>query len=85
MFKCLCSNRLNYNNGSYEDPPNVRVFASNFGSLDSLIDFSDLLPDTTEVHVDTNRYFVERGYTLDVNVRAAPYDWRLGAGEVNTP
>ena len=60
----------------------MRVFTPNFGSLDSLADFSDLFPDTTEE--DTTRYLVERGYTLDVNVRAAPYDWRLGAGEVNT-
>ena len=78
----LLSNRLGYNNGSYEDPPNVRVFTPNFGSLDSLVDLSDFFPDTTDE--DITKYFVERGYILDVNVKAASYDWRLGAGEVNT-
>ena len=58
----------------------MRAFTSNFGSLDSLIDLSEILPDTTEQDI---KYLVERGYTLDVNVKAAPYDWRLGAGEVN--
>ena len=59
----------------------MSVFSPNFGSLDSLADFSDLFPDTTDQ--DINRYFLERGYTRNVNIRAASYDWRLGAGEAN--
>ena len=74
-------NRLNYNNGSYDDPPNVRVFTPNFGSLDSLANFSDLFPDNTDQEI--NGYFLERGYIRDVNIRTAPYDWRLGAGEAS--
>ena len=79
--KCISTtfliNSLSYNNGSYEDPPNVRVFSPNFGSLDSLVDFSDFFPDDQDI----TGYFLERGYIRDVNLRAASYDWRLGASE----
>lgn len=61
------------------DPPNVKAFVPSFGSLDSLADFSDLFPDMTDK--DINAYFLERGYTRDVNFSAASYDWRLGAGD----
>ena len=30
---------------------------------------------------DFVEYFVKRGYKRGVNIRAAPYDWRLAAGE----
>ena len=57
------------------------MFAPNFGKLDSLADFSDILPDSTDQ--DINEYFLDRGYTKDVSIRAASYDWRLGAGDAN--
>ena len=31
---------------------------------------------------DLVEYLVQRGYTRDVNIRAAPYDWRLNLGTI---
>ena len=74
--------RLNYtNDGQYLDTQDVTVSTVNFGSLSSFADFSDIFPpsdsDDAESIID---YFVDRGYSIDKNLRAAPYDWRLGAG-----
>ena len=65
--------------GRYLDTEGVTVKTSNFGSLSSLVDLSFLYPDSNET-INFVDYFVERGYTADVNIRAAPYDWRLGGG-----
>ena len=53
---------------------------TDFGKLSSSADLSLLLPEFTENDANFVEYFVERGYTIDVNIRAAPYDWRLGGG-----
>lgn len=48
----------------------VSITAAGFGSFSPVEAFmSDFL-----------EYFVDRGYTKDVNVRAATYDWRLSPG-----
>ena len=73
------THRLNNTDNQYLDANDVTVSTENFGSILSIADFSDIFPDDP-----TNgliEYFVERGYTVDVNLRAAPYDWKLGAGK----
>ena len=57
----------------------MTISTENFGSILSVADFSAIfeIDDPTTAMVE---YFVNRGYTVDVNLRAAPYDWRLGAG-----
>ena len=58
----------------------MTISTENFGSISSIADFSDIIDtDPTNGMID---YFVDRGYTVDVNIRAAPYDWRLAAGNM---
>ena len=59
----------------------MQVLTPDFGSVTSLANFSDIVPSNDDP--DIVQYFLQRGYTSDVNIRAAPYDWRLGAGELN--
>ena len=60
------------------DPQDVNILTQDFGKLSSFVDLSDVfLIDSDPIPMD---YFIDRGYTADVNIRAAPYDWRLGAG-----
>ena len=63
----------------YSDAPDVTVTTASFGSTSS-VEFLD--SDATLPYMnDFVEYFVQRGYTRDVNIRAAPYDWRLAGGE----
>lgn len=55
------------------DAPNVTITTGSFGSISSLANFSD-------INDGMINYFVDRGYTVDVNLGAAPYDWRLAPG-----
>ena len=72
--------RLNYTeDNQYLDANDVTISTENFGSILSVADFSDIIDDPTTSLVE---YFVDRGYTVDVNLRAAPYDWRLAAGNI---
>ena len=73
------ANRLNYSDGVYSDAQGVNVTAGPFGSVYSLLNFSEFFPPPS--NPDFVEYFVHRGYVADVNIRAAPYDWRLGAGK----
>jgi hypothetical protein len=59
----------------YSDPPGVSVLVPDFGSISS-IEFVDPYP----FYYPLVEYLVQRGYTRDVNIRAAPYDWRLNPG-----
>ena len=60
----------------------MTVSTANFGSLSSVVDLSQLSPTSDSDDDETIvQYFVDRGYTVDKNLRAAPYDWRLGAGK----
>ena len=66
--------RLNPADG-YSDAPDVTVTTADFGKTSS-VEFlgpSPYLNDFVE-------YYVQRGYTRDVDIRAAPYDWRLATG-----
>ena len=69
--------RLDYING-YSDAPGVTITAADFGSTSS-VEFLGTFPYLNSFV----EYFVQRGYTRDVNIRAAPYDWRLAPGTAN--
>ena len=75
MYTC----RLSYSsdNDQYVDAPNVSVTTGNFGNLSSLANLGGIFNNSGLIN-----YFVDRGYTVDVNLQAAPYDWRLGAGRL---
>ena len=60
-------------NDQYSDAPNVSVTTGNFGNFSSLANLGG-------INSGLINYFVDRGYTVDVNLRVAPHDWRLGAG-----
>ena len=61
--------RLNYS-ANYSDAMGVSITAADFGSFSPFTVFlSDFL-----------NYFLDRGYTEDVDIRAATYDWRLSPG-----
>ena len=70
---------MNYTDGQYFDAPGVSVTTGVFGSVYSLLNLSELLIASDEPELV--EYFVQRGYTADVSIRAAPYDWRLGASK----
>lgn len=71
---------MNYSDNQYFDAPDVTVSTENFGSVLSFANFSELFVSSGDPNTLMINYFIERGYTMDVNLRAAPYDWRLGAG-----
>ena len=76
----LC--RLNYSQQTkdYLDATDVTITAANFGSTSS-VEFLDLNRQAP-VFYPFVQYFVQRGYTRDVNIRAAPYDYRLSTGMI---
>lgn len=58
----------------------MTISTGDFGSISSLAnDLTQFVPVTNETNFFD--YLVERGYTIDGNIRAAPYDWRLGGGK----
>ena len=69
--------RLNYTDGRYSDAQDVTISTANFGSLSSLADLTPFVPISNETNFI--EYLVQRGYIIDENLRAAPFDWRLGA------
>ena len=71
--------RLNFTGGQYFDSQDVKVLTQQFGNISSLADLSDIFPAGSDAN--PIEYFTDRGYTVDVNIRAAAYDWRLGAGK----
>jgi ABC-type glycerol-3-phosphate transport system substrate-binding protein len=68
---------LNYTDGRYLDAQDVTVSTANFGSLSSLADLTPYFPISDETNFI--EYLVQRGYRIDGNLRAAPYDWRLAS------
>lgn len=60
----------------YSDPPGVTVTVPDFGSVSS-IEFVGPYP----FYNNIVEYLIKRGYIRDVNIRAAPYDWRLNPGK----
>ena len=70
LSDCFCAYyRLNYS-ANYSDVPGITVTPANFGSV-SAVEF---------YAAGFIEYFLERGYTRDVDIRTAPYDWRLAPG-----
>ena len=56
----------------------MTISTANFGSLLSLpLDLIPFLPSSDITNFF--EYFEQRGYVIDGNLRAAPYDWRLGS------
>ena len=53
----------------------MTVTVPDFGSISS-IEFVGPYP----FYYPLVEYLVQRGYTRDVNIRGAPYDWRLNPG-----
>ena len=72
-----CAYRLNDTDG-YSDTPGVTVTAADFGNTSS-VEYLDPTNSTPYFFFFVD-YFVQHGYTRNKNIRAAPYDWRLGAG-----
>ena len=70
--------RLNYSNG-YSDVEGVTVTTANFGSTSS-VEYLDVYK-RNSYFFDFVDYFVRLGYTRDLSIRAAPYDYRLAAGK----
>ena len=64
----------------YSDAPGVTITAADFGSTSSV----EILGPSRYFNSFVE-YFVQRGYTRDVNIRAAPYDWRLATGNSSWP
>ena len=58
----------------------MNVTAPNFGSTSSVETLD--LNDTDLYFFEFVEYFAQRGYTRDVNIRAAPYDYRLGSSKL---
>lgn len=76
--------RLNFTNGCYLDARNVTITPAEFGNVSSLVGFLDILPAAAATdNLDIVQYFLKRGYTQNKDIRAAPYDWRLGSGKIN--
>ena len=84
----MCNFRLQYNQSTntYRDMEGVNVSVSGFGNtstVECLEDSTFLCEAIPQLRTFKNfvDYFVARGYQRGVTIRAAPYDWRLAAGE----
>ena len=73
----LSYHRLNYKDG-YSDAKDVHITAAEFGNTSSveILDLKGIFP----YFYAFVKFFEERGYTKNVNIKAAPYDWRLAVG-----
>ena len=57
----------------------MTISTSNFGNLSSFAEFESFFPVSDETNFI--EYLEQRGYRIDGNLRAAPYDWRLGSSK----
>ena len=62
----------------YYDAKDVSITADEFGNTSSVetLDLRSIFP----YFYSFVKFFEERGYNKNVNIRAAPYDWRLAVG-----
>ena len=69
--------RLDYKNG-YSDAKDVSITADEFGNTSSveILDLRGIFP----YFYSFVKFFEDRGYIKNINIRAAPYDWRLAVG-----
>ena len=79
--------RLQFNavTGRYSDKSGVNVSVPGFGDVNTVecIDNDQFICDTVTIvqyFKDFVKYFTDKGYQKQFNIRAAPYDWRLAAG-----
>lgn len=83
MSYCFCDYRLVFNatGNKYRDRDGVTVQAPGFGGTETV----QFLNTDNAIHIPYFNsfvdYFENRGYVSGVSIRAAPYDWRLAAGE----
>ena len=68
---------------SFQDSEDVTITVPGFGGTEGV----EFLTPGDKVNLvpymnDLVEYFVERGYVRGESIRAAPYDWRLAAGEI---
>ena len=63
--------------GRIVNNPNVDIRVPDFGGTSSVETLGKLIPYLREMV----EYFVDRGYQRGKDIRAAPYDWRLAAGD----
>ena len=76
---CAPNYRLNYSSTGYRDAEGVNVTAANFGSTSSV---ETLDMEKTDLYFfQFVEYFAQHGYKRNVNIRAAPYDYRLGSSK----
>ena len=80
--------RLEYDasTNTYSDKTGVNVTVPGFGNtrvvecLEPRDSICNTVQETQYFSIFVN-YFVAKGYQRGVDIRAAPYDWRLAAGE----
>ena len=82
LYFLLCPRLLFEAAGNtYRDKDGVTVEVPGFGGTETV----QFLNTDNAIHIpyfnDFVNYFVNRGYVSGVSIRAAPYDWRLAAGE----
>ena len=78
--------RLYYSNGRFNTESGIETMIPDFGHTqaveiidDGVLDFG-LLDSYTSYFYKMVKYFVNKGYTKDKDIRAAPFDWRYDAG-----
>ena len=75
--------RLEYNEftNTYSNRTGVEMTVPDFGGTSAVECLSKYCVKIVKYLKDMVDYFVARGYKRGVDIRAAPYDWRLAAGE----
>eukprot|EP01116_Phalansterium_solitarium_P004607 TRINITY_DN1564_c0_g1_i2.p1 TRINITY_DN1564_c0_g1~~TRINITY_DN1564_c0_g1_i2.p1 ORF type:complete len:405 (-),score=131.04 TRINITY_DN1564_c0_g1_i2:364-1578(-) len=71
----------NETSGVYDNFPGVEVRVPDYGNTTAVEYLTP--PDKTPLYHDLINMLVSLGYERGVNLRAAPYDWRLGANGFN--
>ena len=61
----------------------MKVAAKGFGETGAVEYLTEGLLLKVPYMKDIVKYFVTRGYRRNVDIRAAPYDWRLAPGEMH--
>ena len=69
---------------SFHDNPRVNIQVPGFGSTSGVEYLNPGLINTVQYFHKFVKYFVDRGYKRGVSIGAAPYDWRLAAGNLTT-
>ncbi len=79
-----CFSRLLYDasTNSFHNNTNVKIHVPGFGDTNGVEYMSTGLVNLAPYFHKAVVYFVERGYERGKTIRAAPYDWRLAAGNL---